>query len=83
MVCETEASLDSRLSESPELTFARVAVFNKRELTKIGVTVALYVLAGILSHTTAAIVNDGETIWLEGVALIGLYGIIAAAFWWG
>jgi len=33
--------------------------------------------------TTAAIVNDGETIWLEGVALIGLYGIIAAAFWWG
>jgi Ca2+:H+ antiporter len=33
--------------------------------------------------TTAIIVNDGETIWLEGVALIGLYGIIAAAFWWG
>jgi Ca2+:H+ antiporter len=33
--------------------------------------------------TTATIVNDGETIWLEGVALIGLYGIIAAAFWWG
>ena len=25
----------------------------------------------------------GEAIWLEGVALIGLYGIIAAAFWWG
>ena len=33
--------------------------------------------------TSAIIVNDGETIWLEGVALIGLYGIIAAAFWWG
>ncbi len=33
--------------------------------------------------TTAIIVNDGETIWIEGVALIGLYGIIAAAFWWG
>jgi Ca2+:H+ antiporter len=33
--------------------------------------------------TTAIIVNDGETIWLEGVALIGLYGIIASAFWWG
>jgi Ca2+:H+ antiporter len=33
--------------------------------------------------TTAIIVNDGETIWLEGVALIGLYCIIAAAFWWG
>jgi Ca2+:H+ antiporter len=29
------------------------------------------------------IVYDGESIWLEGVALIGLYLIIAAAFWWG
>ena len=33
--------------------------------------------------TSAIIVNDGETIWLEGIALIGLYGIIAASFWWG
>ena len=33
--------------------------------------------------TSAIIVNDGETIWIEGVALIGLYGVIAAAFWWG
>lgn len=33
--------------------------------------------------TSAIIVIDGEAIWLEGVALIGLYGIIAAAFWWG
>ncbi len=31
----------------------------------------------------ALIVFDGESIWLEGVALIGLYGVIAAAFWWG
>jgi Ca2+:H+ antiporter len=29
------------------------------------------------------VVYDGEYTWLEGVALIGLYGIIAAAFWWG
>ncbi len=33
--------------------------------------------------TSAIIVNDGETIWLEGIALIGLYCIIAASFWWG
>lgn len=26
---------------------------------------------------------DGDSIWLEGVALVGLYCIIAAAFWWG
>jgi Ca2+:H+ antiporter len=29
------------------------------------------------------IVYDGESIWLEGLALIGLYGMIATAFWWG
>ena len=29
------------------------------------------------------IVFDGESTWLEGLALIGLYGVIAAAFWWG
>lgn len=31
----------------------------------------------------AVIVADGETIWLEGVTLIGLYGIIAISLWWG
>ncbi|MEO6328173.1 MAG: calcium/proton exchanger [Ginsengibacter sp.] len=29
------------------------------------------------------VVFDGESIWLEGLALIGLYCLIAAAFWWG
>jgi Ca2+:H+ antiporter len=29
------------------------------------------------------IVYDGESTWIEGLALIGLYGIIAVAFWWG
>lgn len=29
------------------------------------------------------IVFDGESIWIEGLALIGLYLLIAAAFWWG
>lgn len=37
----------------------------------------------LTSLVSAFIVYDGESIWLEGVALIGLYGIIAAAFWWG
>ena len=32
---------------------------------------------------TAFVVYDGESIWIEGLALIGLYCIIAAAFWWG
>ena len=31
----------------------------------------------------AIVVYDGEYSWLEGVALIALYVIVAAAFWWG
>ncbi len=31
----------------------------------------------------AFVVYDGESIWLEGVALIGLYVMFAAAVWWG
>ncbi|HMQ54468.1 MAG TPA: hypothetical protein PKE64_14190 [Anaerolineae bacterium] len=26
---------------------------------------------------------DGEANWLEGGALLGLYAVIAASFWWG
>jgi Ca2+:H+ antiporter len=29
------------------------------------------------------VVFDGESIWLEGLSLIGLYCLIASAFWWG
>jgi Ca2+:H+ antiporter len=32
---------------------------------------------------TAVVVYDGEYSWLEGVALIALYAIVATAFWWG
>lgn len=42
--------------------------------------VAVLLLAVFVS---AFIIYDGESIWLEGLALIGLYAIIASAFWWG
>ncbi len=42
--------------------------------------IAALALATIVS---AFVVYDGESIWLEGLALIGLYCIIAASFWWG
>jgi Ca2+:H+ antiporter len=32
---------------------------------------------------TIVITFDGKSNWLEGSALIGLYAIIAATFWWG
>jgi len=33
--------------------------------------------------TVAFIIIDGESVWLEGAALLGLYGVLATAFWWG
>jgi Ca2+:H+ antiporter len=41
---------------------------------------AALALAVIVS---AFVVFDGESIWLEGLALVGLYCLIAVAFWWG
>ena len=29
------------------------------------------------------IIIDGESVWLEGAALLGLYAVIASSFWWG
>ena len=45
-----------------------------------GLLVAALGLAAVLG---AFAVYDGESNALEGAALIGLYGIVAAAFWWG
>ena len=43
----------------------------------------LIVALALSTVVTAFVVYDGESIWLEGLALIGLYCIIAASFWWG
>ncbi|MGH9121921.1 MAG: calcium/proton exchanger, partial [Acidimicrobiales bacterium] len=43
-------------------------------------------MVAALATTVVAVVvviYDGEYTWLEGVALVGLYVIIAAGFWWG
>jgi Ca2+:H+ antiporter len=46
-------------------------------------TPLLVVAIALAAIVCAFIVFDGESIWLEGLALVGLYCIIAAAFWWG
>ncbi|MEO7001663.1 MAG: calcium/proton exchanger [Ktedonobacterales bacterium] len=43
----------------------------------------LIVALGLAAILGAVVVFDGESTWLEGAALIGLYVIIAMAFWWG
>ena len=37
----------------------------------------------ISAVVVTVVIYDGEYTWIEGVALIALYCIIAAAFWWG
>ncbi|HET6793956.1 MAG TPA: hypothetical protein VFH45_05920, partial [Acidimicrobiales bacterium] len=50
-------------------------------------TLALPLLLVVALAMTAVIavvvVFDGESTWLEGACLVGLYGAVAASFWWG
>ncbi|TCJ22737.1 calcium/proton exchanger [Nocardioides jejuensis] len=42
------------------------------------------IVAVFLSVLIAALITiDGESNWIEGAALIGVYVVIAASFWWG
>ena len=43
----------------------------------------LVVALALATLVSAFVVFDGESIWLEGLAMVGLYCIIAASFWWG
>lgn len=44
----------------------------------------MLMVAVVLAVITAIVITiDGESNWLEGVAMLGLYGVIAASFWWG
>jgi len=43
----------------------------------------LVVALALTAILSALIVYDGESNWLEGIALIGLYVIVAISFWWG
>jgi Ca2+:H+ antiporter len=38
---------------------------------------------GLTAILSTVIIYDGESTWLEGLTLIGLYGIIVVSFWWG
>ncbi len=38
---------------------------------------------GLTAILSTVIIYDGESTWIEGMALMGLYGIIAVSFWWG
>ncbi|MDA8045748.1 MAG: calcium/proton exchanger [Actinomycetota bacterium] len=52
------------------------------ELTLVFPPLLVAALA-ISAIVVTGIIYDGEYTWIEGVALIALYFILAAAFWWG
>ncbi len=43
----------------------------------------LVVALAVTALVVTVIIYDGEYTWIEGVALIALYAIVVAAFWWG
>lgn len=43
----------------------------------------LVAAVGLATVVVVIVVYDGEYTWLEGVALLALYGIVAASAWWG
>jgi Ca2+:H+ antiporter len=56
----------------------------------VGGTAFVLVFPPLLVATVVAavlvvsfIIIDGESVWLEGAALLGFYAVIAASFWWG
>ena len=57
-------------------------VFGRDRFTLVFPSLEVVALA-IAVLVVVVVIYDGEYVWLEGVALIGLYCILAAAFWWG
>jgi Ca2+:H+ antiporter len=43
----------------------------------------LIAVLAIAATLSTVIIYDGQSTWLEGLTLMGLYGIIAVSFWWG
>ncbi len=66
---------------TPVLVLVSTAV-GPSELTLVFPPLLVAALA-ISAIVVTGIIYDGEYTWIEGVALIALYFILAAAFWWG
>lgn len=76
------SSLQVALALTPALVLLSLVVSPAHPLT-LNLPPLLVAALGLTTIINAVIVYDGESNWLEGLALIGLYGILAASFWWG
>jgi Ca2+:H+ antiporter len=77
--------LNSALQVALALIPALVIISLLPGLTNLTLVLAPLLVVGVALAAIlgAVIVFDGESNWLEGLALIGLYVIIAVSFWWG
>jgi Ca2+:H+ antiporter len=78
-------TLSSPLQVALLLTPVLVLVSNgigPTPLTLVFPTVLVAALA-ISTVVVVSVIYDGEYTWIEGVALVGLYVMIAASVWWG
>ena len=75
------SSLQVALALTPILVLGSVLIGGATlTLVVSPLLIASLALATLLA---AFVVIDGESTWLEGLALVGLYVIIAASVWWG
>lgn len=76
------SSLQVALALGPALVLLSLVVSPAHPLT-LNLPPLLVVALGLTTVINTIIVYDGKSNWLEGLALIGLYGILATSFWWG
>ena len=76
------SSLQVALALGPALTLLSFWISPAHHLTLV-LPPLLVAALGLTTIIIIMIISDGEANWLEGIALIGLYCILAAAFWWG
>ena len=75
------SSLQVALALTPVLVL--VSLFMGGATLTLVVSPLLITALALAALMTAFIVIDGESTWLEGLALVGLYVILAASVWWG
>jgi Ca2+:H+ antiporter len=73
------SALQVALALTPVVVFASLFFATNVTLVFAPLLAVVLVLAAMV---TAVVVYDGESTWPEGVVLVGLYVVIAAAFWW-
>ena len=75
------SSLQVALALAPVLVIA--SLFLGGATLSLVVSPLLVAAMALATLLAALVVIDGESTWLEGLALVGLYLILAASLWWG